>query len=161
MSPHTNKSGIKSYCSNEISHNFKLEGYVFKSVKGILYITVICSLVFLSSLLIKIFVMCYIWGHCSYEKLWKSEIPHTTFWLVFWVFGSNFKVVKFLIYPNHMLKEDTHKNYIVQWMAKVSACSTNFWIFLITLYQLNVAWCYKVVTNFRQIIVLGEDGTCK
>lgn len=33
-----------------------------------------------------------------------------------WYFesGSNFKAVKFSIYPNHMLKEDTHKNYIVQ-----------------------------------------------
>ena len=36
MSPQANKSSLKSYCSNKISHNLKQEGYIFNSVLGIL-----------------------------------------------------------------------------------------------------------------------------
>ena len=58
MSPQASKSGIKFYCSNKMSQNFQQEGFIFKSMKGILDISVICFLVFLSSVLIKIMILC-------------------------------------------------------------------------------------------------------
>ena len=75
---------------------------------------------------------------------------------------SNFKAVKFSIYPKHMLKEDTRiKTPLCNEWQKSQLALLIFEFFLITFSHLNVAWCYKVVPNLRQIIVLGEDGTCK
>ena len=102
---------------------------------------------------------CYIWGHCSRQINIKIRNPSHGFLVVIVkVFRSNFKAVRFSIYPNNMFKEDTHKNCIVQWVAKVSACSTYFWIFPIALPHLNVSWCYKMVTNFRQYFFFGGGG---
>ena len=76
------------------------------------------------------------------------------------VFGSNFKAFKFSTYPKDIClkKTQVHKNYIVQWVAKFPACSTNFLNFPIAIPHLNGAWGYKMVTNFRQYFFWGKVG---
>ena len=59
MSPQAIKSGMKSYCSNKISHNFKQEKVYFQICVGNFgYYYIVYFLVFLSSLLIKICLIC-------------------------------------------------------------------------------------------------------
>ena len=83
------------------------------------------------------------------------------------VFGSSLisRLLSFQYTPIICLKKThLHKIYIVQWLAKFLACSTKFWVFPITLSHLNVAWCYKMVTNFRQHFCGGKVSyffTCK
>ena len=103
---------------------------------------------------------CYIWGHCSRQiniKIRNSSHGFLVCDMRF--FGSNFKTFKFSIYPIICLKKThLHKNHIVQWVAKVLACSTNFWIFLVTFTHLNVSWCYKMITIFRRYFLGGKVG---
>ena len=79
------------------------------------------------------------------------------------VFGSSLisRLLSFQYTPIICLKKThLHKIYIVQWVAKFLACSSKFWVFPITLSHLNVAWCYKMVTDFRQHFLGGEGRSC-
>lgn len=90
----------------------------------------------------------------------KIRNPSNIFWVVLREsLGLISRLLSFQ-YTSIISLKKTHldKNYIVQWVAKVLACSSICWIFPITLPHLNVGWWYQMVTNLRQYLLRGEIG---
>ena len=87
------------------------------------------------------------------DKLWKSEISHTDFWLVVW--ESSGLISRLYVYPNNMVKEDTlaWKLYCAM-SGKSLSMLYYFWIFPIT----SPIWMFPGVIKWFPIFFFLGGG---
>lgn len=101
-----------------LPHNLKHDGYIFKTLWGIFDNSVVCFLVFPSSSLIKLLMTCVTSEAIAYGRsiVKIRKTSHGFLIGIAGVFMSDFKPVKFSVYPNNIFKVKTHlyQNYIVQ-----------------------------------------------